>query len=73
MAKIPLNKVRKDTRILGIERYNIFLRPVTRKDTRILGIERYNNFRSCKILCSVPVKVENKPFGLCILHTPSRR
>lgn len=76
MAKIPLNKVRKDTRILGIERYNN-LRPV-RKDTRILGIERYNNFRSCKILCkkneftkwvsrvTLDTHFVNKPFGLCI-------
>ena len=50
MAKIPLNKVRKDTRILGIERYNNFTsgskryknlrnRKIHRKDTRILGIE----------------------------------
>ena len=39
MAKIPLNKVRKDTRILGIERYNNFTS----------GSKRYKNLRNRKI------------------------
>ena len=39
MAKIPLNKVRKDTRILGIERYSNFTS----------GSKRYKNLRNRKI------------------------